>query len=120
MKAIVVAAASALALAPAVTSAASAGQATGGSWSFTDYTADPSSLAADDAFHTVTGATITSYCHGSRVPSAPQDVTSHALTVSRTTVLRLSVDDDMITLFPALNISRKTAHEGLDILERAL
>ena len=91
MKAIVVAAASALALAPAVTSAASASQATGGTWSFTDYTADPSSLAADDAFHVTTGTTITSYCHGSRVPPAPQDMTSHALSVSRASVLRLHV-----------------------------
>ena len=91
MKAIVLAAASALALAPAVTSAASAGQATAGTWSFTDYTADPSSLAADDAFHVATGTTITSYCHGSRVPSSSQDVTSRALTVSRSSVLALKV-----------------------------
>ena len=105
MKAIVLATASALALAPVVTSAASAAQATGGSWSFTDYTADPSSLAADDAFHTVTGTTITSYCHGSRVPSAPQDVTSHALTVSKTSVLRLSVN--------------ATGAWGLDVASRA-
>jgi len=92
MKAMLLAAASALAVAPALTSAASAAPVAHGSWSFADYTPDPSSLAADDAFHVVTGTTITSYCHGTRVPSAPQDVTSRALTVSRPSVLRLSVN----------------------------
>jgi len=91
MKAILVAAASALAIAPALTAGASAAQTSAGSWSFSDYTPDPSSLAADTAFHSATGTTITSYCHGSRVPSAPQDVTTHLLTVSRSSVLRLRV-----------------------------
>ena len=94
MKAILVAAVSALALAPALTTGASAGQTSAGSWSFTDFTPDPSSLAADSAFHSASGAAITSYCHGSRVPSAPQDVTSHTLSVSRPSLLRLAVDAD--------------------------
>jgi acetylornithine/N-succinyldiaminopimelate aminotransferase len=34
--------------------------------------------------------------------------------------LILSADDDTFTLFPALTISRRTVHEGLDILERCL
>jgi len=90
MKAIVLAAASALAVAPVVTNAALAAQpAHAGSWSFADYTADPTSLAADDAFHVATGTTITSYCHGSRVPSVPQDVNAHALKVTGASTLKL-------------------------------
>ena len=34
--------------------------------------------------------------------------------------LLLSVDDDTVTVFPALTISRRTALEGLDILERCI
>jgi putrescine aminotransferase len=34
--------------------------------------------------------------------------------------LLLGDDGDTLTLFPALTISRKTVHEGLDILERCL
>jgi 4-aminobutyrate aminotransferase-like enzyme len=34
--------------------------------------------------------------------------------------LILSIDDDTLTLFPALTISRSVVHEGLDILERCL
>jgi acetylornithine/N-succinyldiaminopimelate aminotransferase len=34
--------------------------------------------------------------------------------------LLLGIDDDTLTLFPALTISRRTVHEGLDILERCL
>jgi putrescine aminotransferase len=34
--------------------------------------------------------------------------------------LILGVDDDTLTVFPALTISRKTVHEGLDILQRCL
>jgi acetylornithine/N-succinyldiaminopimelate aminotransferase len=34
--------------------------------------------------------------------------------------LILGSDDDTLTLFPALTISRRTVHEGLDILERCL
>ena len=89
MKATIIATAAALGAVSAVVSGAAAAPATHGSWSFTDYTADPTSLAADDMFHVVTGTTITSYCHGSRVPSAPQDITSHALTLARSTVLTL-------------------------------
>jgi hypothetical protein len=92
MKATVIAAASALAIAPALTCGVLAGQANSGSWSFSDYTPDPSSLAADNAFHTTTGTAITSWCHGSRVPSAPQDVTSRRLTVAAPTVLKLDLD----------------------------
>ena len=92
MKAIVLAAASALAVAPVVTNAATAAPPTNaGAFSFADYTADPVSLAADNAIHTATGAAITSYCHGSRVPSAPQDVNAHPLKVSSAKVLNLSV-----------------------------
>ena len=91
MKAILAATAAALAVAPALTTGASAAQSSAGSWSFSDYTPDPSSLAADSAFHSATGATITSYCHGSRVPSAPQDETSHTLAVSKPSVLRLNL-----------------------------
>lgn len=91
MKAPLIAVAAALAVAPALTSGAAASQGHAGSWSFADYTPDPASLAADDAFHTTTGATVSSYCHGSRVPSAPQDVTSHSLTVARAAVLRLQL-----------------------------
>ena len=91
MKAILVATASALAIAPALTVGASAAQTSAGSWSFSDYTPDPTSLAADAALHSATGTAITSYCHGSRVPSAPQDVTSHTVSVAKTSVLRLSI-----------------------------
>jgi len=38
----------------------------------------------------------------------------------RTKGLILSVDDDTLTLFPALTISRSVVHEGLDIIERSL
>jgi hypothetical protein len=92
MKATVIAAASALAIAPALTCGVLAGQANSGSWSFSDYTPDPSSLAADNAFHTTTGTAITSWCHGSRVPSAPQDVTSRRLTVAAPTGLKHDLD----------------------------
>ena len=92
MKAPFVAVVAALAVAPALTSGANGAQAHAGSWSFADYTPDPASLAADNAFHAATGTSITSYCHGSRVPSAPQDVTAHPLTVSRSSVLRLVVN----------------------------
>ena len=92
MKATVIAAATALAIAPALTSGALAAGANSGHWSFSDYTADPASLAADNAFHTTTGTAITSWCHGSRVPSAPQDVTSRRLTVAGPTVLKLGVE----------------------------
>jgi putrescine aminotransferase len=34
--------------------------------------------------------------------------------------LLLDVDDETLTLFPALTISRRTVQEGLDILERCL
>jgi hypothetical protein len=50
----------------------------GGSWDYTDYTADPASFAAAAALHVATGATITSYCDGGRVPAAPQDVNAHS------------------------------------------
>ena len=92
MKATILASAAALAIAPAITTAATAASAHGGAWTFTDYTPDPTSLAADVAFHTVTGTTITSYCHDSRVPSAPQDVNSRLLKVSRPGVLTLHLD----------------------------
>jgi hypothetical protein len=91
MKATVLAAATALAIVPALTSGASAAPASGGAWSFTDYTPDPASLAADNAAHLATGATITSYCHGSRVPAAPQDMNSHLLSVSAPAVLKLHI-----------------------------
>jgi hypothetical protein len=75
---------------PVVTNAAMAAPPThGGTWSFADYTADPGSLAANDAFHTATGASITSYCEGSRVPSVPQDLTVHALKVAGASTLKL-------------------------------
>ena len=92
MKAIVVAAASALAFAPALTSGATAAPAQGSAWTFTDYTPDPVSLAADNSLHVVSGTTITSYCHGSRVPSAPQDVNAHRVNVSARGVLRLAMN----------------------------
>jgi acetylornithine/N-succinyldiaminopimelate aminotransferase len=38
----------------------------------------------------------------------------------RRTGLLLDVDDDTLTLFPALTISKRTVQEGLDILERCL
>lgn len=89
MKAIMGVAAAALAVAPTLTNAATAAPLRSGSWAFTDYTADPTSLAADDAFHVVTGTVITSYCHGSRVPSAPQDVNARSLSVRTTSTLKL-------------------------------
>lgn len=89
MKATIIAATAALGAVSALVNGAGAAPATHGSWSFADYTPDPSSLAADQTFHMVTGATITSYCHGSRVPTAPQDVTTHAIAVSKRSVLTL-------------------------------
>ena len=91
MKATIIATAAALGVASALVNGAAAAPRTQGSWSFTDYTADPASLAADDMLHAATGSAITSYCHGSRIPSAPQDVTSHALTVSAPAVLHLHI-----------------------------
>jgi hypothetical protein len=92
MKATVLAAATALAFVPALTSGAIAASGNDQAWNFTDYTPDPASLAADNVAHTATGTTITSYCHGSRVPSAPQDVTSRPLIVSAPVVLKLRLD----------------------------
>ena len=91
MKATIAAAAAALGLASALVTGAQAAPASHGSWTFTDYTPDPASLAAADMVHVVTGAVIKSYCQGSRVPSAPQDVTSRSLTVPAKAVLKLHI-----------------------------
>lgn len=88
MKLRVVATASVLAAVPMLASGASATATHGGSWTFTDYTPDPATLAAAQMLHTTTGKVATSYC-GSRVPSAPQDVNAHRLTVRTPSVLRL-------------------------------
>jgi len=80
----------ALAIIPAIASQAAAPGAHG-SWAFADYTPDATSLAADGSLHVLTGANVGSYCHGSRVPSAPQDVNSHSLKVSRRATLQLTV-----------------------------
>jgi hypothetical protein len=77
MKPIVIVCAAALALAPALATSATAAPVRGGSWDYTDYTADPTAFAAAAELHIATGATITSYCAG-RVPSAPQDVNVHS------------------------------------------
>ena len=89
MKATIIATAVAIGVASAVVNGAAAAPATHGTWTYADYTPDPTSLAADDMLHVATGATITSYCHGSRVPTAPQDVTSHSLTLTKPAVLTL-------------------------------
>jgi hypothetical protein len=91
MKRVVIAGAVIAAVAPVVAPMAFATTTPGGSWSFTDYTADPGSWAADSAFHVATGAHISSYCHGSRVPSAPQDVNTYELKVARASQLHLSL-----------------------------
>jgi hypothetical protein len=78
MKPIIIVSAAALALAPALASSATAAPVRGGSWDYTDYTPDPASFAADAFLHAATGATITSYCDGGRVPAAPQDVNVHS------------------------------------------
>jgi len=88
---VAIAAGSALAAAPLFTGPASAGGAHQGSWAFTDYTPDAVTLVAAQALHTATGRTVTSYCQGSRVPSAPQDVNAHRLTLSAPSVLQLHV-----------------------------
>jgi hypothetical protein len=95
MKARIVVAASLLAVVPAMTSAladtASAAQhSRHGSWSFADYTPDPSVLAARQALYATTGKADTSYCHGGRVPAAPQDVTAHRLAVSAPSDLEIT------------------------------
>ena len=89
MKTTIIAVAAAIGVSSALVNGATAAPVTHGSWSFTDYTPDPGSLAADDMLHVVTGATITSYCHGSRMPTAPQDVTSRPLAVAKPSGLRL-------------------------------
>jgi len=91
MKRVVIAGAVVAAIAPVLASGAFAATTPGGSWSFTDYTADPGSLAADSAFHVATGANISSYCHGSRVPTAPQDVNTYRLKVAKASQLNLSL-----------------------------
>ena len=92
MKATIMAATAAFGVASALVTGAVAAPATHGSWTFTDYTPDPASLAAADMVHVATGATITSYCQGSRVPSAPQDVTTRSLTVPAAGVLKLRIN----------------------------
>jgi hypothetical protein len=91
MKRAIIATAVAGAIAPVLVSGAFAATTPGGSWSFTDYTPDPGSLLADDAIHVVTGAVITSYCHGSRMPTAPQDVNAYRLKVSKASRLDLAL-----------------------------
>lgn len=88
---IAIAAGAALAAAPMLTGPASAGATHEGSWAFSDYTPDPVSLAAAEALHVSTGRVVTSYCQGSRVPTAPQDVNAHRLTVRRPSTLQLHV-----------------------------
>jgi len=85
------AAASALVAAPMLTGPASATSAHGGSWTFTDYTPDPVSLAAAQTLYLSTGRVVTSYCQDSRVPSAPQDVNAHRFRLSAPAVLQLHV-----------------------------
>jgi len=91
MKATIMAAAAALGVASALVNGASAAPPTHGSWTVADYTPDPVSLAAADMLHVATGATVASYCQGSRVPSAPQDVTTHSLTLPRAGLLKLHI-----------------------------
>ena len=79
-----------LAVLPAVSSA-SAAPTKSGSLSFVDYTPDATTLAAVESLHVVTGAHITSYCDGSRMPSAPQDVNARQLKVSKRSTIRLTM-----------------------------
>lgn len=91
MKRVVIAGAVVAAIAPVLAIGAVAATTPGGSWSFTDYTPDPGSLLAGDALHVATGAVITSYCQGSRMPTAPQDVNSYRLKVTKTSRLDLAL-----------------------------
>lgn len=91
MKPIAIITTAALAAATALASTAAAAPVRGGSWDYTDYTADPASFAADEMLHFVTGATITSYCDGGRVPSAPQDVNAHAFRLTAKSVVTVSM-----------------------------
>jgi hypothetical protein len=91
MKPIAIVTTAALAAATALASVAAAAAVHGGSWDYTDYTADPASFAADVMLHVVTGATIASYCDGGRVPSAPQDVNAHAFRLTAKSVLTVSM-----------------------------
>lgn len=80
---VIAAAATTLAVVPLTAGAASApAKTTHGTLAFTDYTPDPAVLGASEMLHVVTGRVVTNYCQGGRVPALPQDVNSHALTVS--------------------------------------
>lgn len=86
-----IAAGTALAAAPMLTASASAGATHEGSWAFSDYTPDPVSLAAAQALYVSTGRAVTAYCQGSRIPTVPQDVNAHRLTVRTPALLQLHV-----------------------------
>ena len=90
MKAKILVAASLLAVAPALTNVASAAPQSHGSLSFTDYTPDPTMVVATETLHVATGMKDPAYCHGGRVPSAPQDITSHQLKVPAASMLRMT------------------------------
>src|SRR3954463_15742967 len=90
MKSKAVVTATLLAAVPVLTSVASAAPSSHGTLSFTDYTPDATVLVAGQALHVLTGKSDTAYCHGGRVPAAPQDVTSRQLKVRTASVLRLA------------------------------
>jgi hypothetical protein len=92
MKATVViaAAATALAVAPLTAHGAAPSRTTTGTLSYTDYTPDPAVFAASEMLHTATGLKVKDYCQGGRVPALPQDVNVRTITVSKRSTLTLT------------------------------